>query len=772
VTPRVVVIGSGIVGAAVADELTERGWTGVTVLDRGPLSLPGGSSSHAPGLVFQANPSRTMGRFARYTVDKLRGLGCFDQRGGLEVATTPARVGELHRRHGFLSSVGVPSTVVGPGECAALHPLLPAEKVLAGLHIPSDGLADAPRAVEAQAHRAMSRGARFLGEQEVVEVLQAGGRVTGVRTTSEVYPADVVVQCTGFWGPLTGALVGLPTPLLPMAHQFARTRPVPGFDGSGPILRHQDADLYFRAYGDTLGIGSYAHRPIPVDPANLPTHTAMPSSFDFTWEDWAPAFADARSLLPALSDVETQHGFNGVFSFTADGMPLLGEHPDLSGYWVAEAVWVTHSCGVARALAEWLVAGHPSLDVHACDLNRFTEAQRSPAYVEQRAARSFVEVYDIVHPLDPPAGPRPMRTSPFRPRHQELGAVFGEIGGWERPLWFESNAGLPGRSPERHGWEARHWSPIAGAEALATRESAALYDMTPLTRVEVAGPGACAFLDGLTSNTVDVAVGRVVYTLVLTAAGGVLCDLTVTRLGPELFRVGANGEVDVDRLRRHAPAGVSVRDVTGGTCGLGLWGPRAREVLRAVCTDDLDFGYFRARTLHIGAIPVLALRVSYVGELGWELYTSADQGLALWDQLWGTGGVVAAGRHAFTALRIEKGYKASGLDMTSEDLPAEAGLGFAAKGRALPEPRRRLVPVLLDTQVVMGGEPVYAGDECVGHVTSAAYGPTVASSIAYAWLPVDLAEPGTVVAVEYFGARHAGVVAAEPLVDPEGKRLR
>jgi dimethylglycine oxidase len=269
----------------------------------------------------------------------------------------------------------------------------------------------------------------------------------------------------------------------------------------------------------------------------------------------------------------------------------------------------------------------------------------------------------------------------------------------------------------------------------------------------------------------------VVYTLMLTSAGGVLSDLTVTRLGEELFQVGANGEVDVDRLRRLAPAGVSVRDVTAGTCGLGLWGPRALDVLSSVCADDLSFGYFRARTIHVGAIPVLALRVSYVGELGWELYTSADQGLALWDALWAAGashGLVAAGRHAFTSLRLEKGYRASGADMTSEDTPDEAGLAFAVKkGPETGAPRRRLVPLLLDpTHAVLGAEPVFAGEECVGYVTSAAHGPSIDAFIAYAWLPVHLAEVGTAVEVQYVGTRLPATVAAEPLFDPEGKRLR
>ncbi len=783
-TPRVVVIGAGVVGAAVADELTARGWTDVTVLDRGALPLPGGSSSHAPGLVFQTNPSKTMAGFARYTVEKLVGLDVFDQVGGLEIATTPERVQELKRRHGFATSWGIPSRLVDADECAALHPLLPAEHVLAGLHTPTDGLAAAPRAVAAQLARATDRGARVLGEHRVLEVLSERGRVTGVRTDHGDIPCDLVVSATGFWGPRTGALVGLTIPLLPMAHQYVRSGSVGRPVEDAVILRHQDRDLYFRGHGDRVGIGSYAHRPMPVDLDDLPTVSSpahpMPSMLPFTPDDFAPSWADATALLPALAGAGVDTGFNGIFSFTPDGMPLLGEHPALRGFWVAEAVWVTHSAGVGKALAEWLVDGEPGVDVHECDLNRFEDVQLSPSFVESRSAQNFVEVYDILHPLDPPVTERPLRVSPFHARQVELGAVFLEASGWERPHWFEANAGLEevGRIPGRGEWASRFWSPIAGAEALVTRDRVAMYDMTPLKRLEVSGPGALELLQRVTTNDVSRKPGAVTYTLLLDARGGVRSDLTVARLAEQRFQVGANGNLDLDRLRREAGPDTHIADITGATCCIGLWGPRARDVLASVTRDDVShagFGYFRARRIHVGGVPVTAMRLSYVGELGWELYAGAELGLRLWDVLWEAGqrhGVIAAGRSAFTSLRLEKGYRSSGTDMTTEHDPWEAGLGWAVKPPRDVTPARRLVPLLLEDEVVMGEEPVFHAGTCVGYVTSAAYGYTIDASIAYAWLPAAVAEPGTPVQVEYFGEKLAAVVAAEPLFDPEMKRIR
>ncbi|MEU6332736.1 FAD-dependent oxidoreductase [Streptomyces sp. NPDC047049] len=820
---RVVVIGAGIVGCSLADELTARGWTEVTVLDQGPLPAPGGSTSHAPGLVFRTGPSKTMTEFAAYTVEKFSslevdGLPCFHPVGGLEIATTEARWADLHRKAGLAASWGVHGELLSPQQCKQLWPMLDETVLYGGFHTPDDGLARAVLACRAQIARAESRGARFLERHTVTGIEREDGRVTGVVTDRGTFPADHVVSAAGFWGPVIGAMAGVDVPLLPLAHQYATTEPLPELDGvneprseaSKPILRFQDRDLYFREHTDRIGIGSYAHRPMPVDPFTVPAFDKaplMPSSLPFTEEDFAPSWQDSIQLLPALGASRVAEGFNGVFSFTPDGMPVLGESRELRGFWLAEAVWVTHSAGVAKAVAEWMTDGRPGTDIHECDLYRFEDAQRSPAYVADRGAQSFIEVYDVIHPLQPMEQPRPLRTSPFYPRQQELGAYFLEAGGWERPHWYEANAPLTEGLdlPERDAWSARYWSPIAAAEARATREKVALYDMTPLRRLEVTGPGALAFLQRMTSNNLAKKPGAVTYTLLLDETGGIRSDLTVARLAPDRFQVGANSAADLDWLLRHAPdggpsrsgvagsGGVQVRDITSGTCCIGVWGPLARDLVQPLTRDDFSheaFGYFRAQQTHLGHVPVTALRLSYVGELGWELYTTADLGLRLWDTLWEAGrehGVIAAGRSAFNSLRLEKGYRSWGHDMTTEHDPYEAGVGFAVRpakgdflgrdalqGRSEETVARKLTCLTLDDPeaIVLGKEPVYVDGSPAGYVTSAAYGYTLGRGIAYAWLPAAAAAPGTPVHIEYFGEKIPATVAREPLFDPQMARIR
>jgi glycine cleavage system aminomethyltransferase T/glycine/D-amino acid oxidase-like deaminating enzyme len=807
---RTVIIGAGVVGAALADELSALGWTDITVVDQGDLPATGGSSSHAPGLVFQINASKAMTEMARYTVEKFvalrhEGQSCFLQVGGLEVATTPERLVELRRRHGWLTAWGVDAHLVDPDECVRLHSLLNRDRVLGGLHIPTDGLAKAVWAVEAQIEQAKGRGVRFLARHEVLDIKSENGSVTGVVTDHGEIPADVVVCCAGIWGPKVAALAGMNLPLTPLAHQLAWTGPIADLDGQTeeavrPILRHQDADLYYRDRYDTLGIGYYGHRPMPVDANDLlPVDEAevMPSVLAFTPDDFAPAWDETCSLLPATTDAKVEEGINGLFSFTTDGMPLLGESPDLAGFWVAEAVWVTHSAGVGRAMAEWLVDGYSSsFDLHECDLSRFEAFQFAPEYLVERDCQNFVEVYDILHPLQPMDSPRPLRTSPFYARQQELDAFFLEATGWERPQWYGANRGLLDRYtvPRPNDWAARYWSPIVGAEAQATRERVAMYDMTALKRLTVIGRGATDFLQHLTTGNIDKSVGSVTYTLLLDVDGGIRSDVTIARLGEEEYQVGANGNLDTDWFKRHLPedGSVQVTDITPGTCCIGLWGPLAREVVGPLADADLSndgLKYFRARRLHIGNVPVTAMRLSYVGELGWELYTTADLGLRLWDTLWRTGrdhGLIAAGRGAFNSLRLEKGYRSFGTDMTFEHDPYEAGVGFAVKLdkgdfigrdallRRKESQRRTLACLTIDnpSDVVMGKEPVLVGGRPAGYVTSAAYGYTIGKGIAYAWLPTELAVPGQEVEIGYFDHRVAAVVTPEPLFDPKMTRLR
>jgi glycine cleavage system aminomethyltransferase T/glycine/D-amino acid oxidase-like deaminating enzyme len=828
-TERVVIVGAGIVGCSLADELTARGWQNVTVLEQGPLAAPGGSTSHAPGLVFRTSPSRTLTQYARYTVEKFSSLSspagrpCFLPVGGLEVATTEARWRDLHRKASLAAAWGVEGELVGPARCAELFPMLDPDTVIGGFHTPGDGLARAVEACQAQIERAGQRGARFLDRHTVTGIEREGDRVTGVVTDRGTFPADHVVSAAGFWGPVIGSMAGVEVPLLPLAHQYAKTEPLPRLAGAGtgsgegtggveavrPLLRHQDHDLYYREHLDPeggpgrIGIGTYAHRPMPVDPRSVLSYDeapVMPSSLPFTEDDFAPSWAETGRLLPSLATSRVDEGFNGVFSFTPDGMPLLGESGTVRGFWYAEAVWVTHSAGAARAVAELMTDGRTTVDAHECDPLRFEKGQRSPAYVQERGERSFVEVYDVIHPLQPPGVARGLRTSPFHARQQALGAYFLESGGWERPHWYEENAplveelGLADELPERDSWAAQHWSPIAAAEARLTREQVALYDMTPLRRLEVTGAGSLAFLQRMTSNNLKKRPGSVTYTLLLDERGGIRSDLTAARLDRHRWQLGANSPADLDWLRRHAPDDVEIRDVTSGTCCIGVWGPLARELVQPLTPADFShegFGYFKARETYVGLVPVTALRVSYVGELGWELYCDADVGLRLWDTLWEAGqelGVIAAGRSAFNSLRLEKGYRAWGADMTTEHTPEEAGVGFAvrpAKGdfigrEALQaqaeqgEPARRLVCLTLDdpAAVVMGSEPVHVDGVVAGYVTSASYGYSVGRCVAYAWVPGGAAVPGTSVAIEYFGEKVAATVAQEPLFDPEMARIR
>lgn len=808
--PRVVIIGAGVVGCSLADELTGHGWTNVTVVEQGPLFATGGSTSHAPGLVFRTAGSKTMTELADYTVDKFRALEldgqpCFHPVGGLELATTRERWDDLKRKHGLATAWGIDSELLTPENCTELWPMVDGERIFGGLHTPGDGLAKAVRACEAQARRAIARGASFLDHHTVLDIEQSGGRVRGVVTDQGSIPADLVVSAAGLWGPEIGRMAGIDVPMLPMAHQYATSTQLADLADTGdveavrPILRHQDADLYFREHGDRLGIGTYAHRPMPVDLGSVPAAAdapVMPSMLEFTRDDFKQSWDEAVQLLPALGEAKIDEGFNGIMSFTPDGMPLLGESGQLAGFWFAEAVWVTHSAGVGRVVAEWMVDGVPSIELHECDVHRFEQVQRDPGHVFDRSCQAFVEVYDVLHPLQPAEKPRGLRTSPFYPRQRELGAFFLEAGGWERPHWYEANAELAEglQLPERGAWASQFWSPIAAAEARATRERVALYDMTPLKRLEISGPGAVEFLRWITTGRVDRKPGAVTYTLLLDESGGVRSDVTVARLQEQRFQLGVNGNPDLEWFLRRAPddGSVHVRDITAGTCCVGVWGPAARDLVQPLSRDDFShegFGFFRAKQATVAGVPVAAMRVSYVGELGWEIYADADVGLRLWDALWDAGqdfGITAGGRSAFNSLRLEKGYRAWGADMTPEHDPYEAGVGFAVRmdkseflGRSalleLPEqPERRLVPLLMDhpEHVVMGKEPVRAGGSAVGYVTSAAYGYSLGRSIAYAWLPAELAAPGTAVEVEYFAEKLPATVAKEPLFDPEMARIR
>jgi glycine cleavage system T protein len=625
----------------------------------------------------------------------------------------------------------------------------------------------------------------------------------------------MVLVCAGIWGPKVGRLAGVSIPLTPVEHQYVITTPLPELAGETreivhPILRHQDYAMYFRQHADCYGIGSYKHEPLLVeadDILNPQEAPVMPSVREFTPDHFAVAHAAAVELLPPLKGAEFSYTINGMFSFTPDGNPILGES-EVRGLWVAEAVWVTHGGGVGQVIAEWMAEGTPSVDLREADINRFHPHAHTPDYVRARGAQQYREVYDIIHPLQQMEHPRDLRLSPFYRRQEQLGAVFFESSGWERPQWFAVNESLlEGRDlPTRSGWEARYWSPIIGAEHLAVRERVGFFDLTPFTKLEVSGPGALAYLQKLAANEMDQPVGRVTYTAMLNARGGIKCDLTVTRLAQDRFLVitgVASGPHDLAWMKSHLPddGSVHLADLTSTWCGLGVWGPSARDLIASVSENDLSdsaFPYLTAQPITIEAVPALALRISYVGELGWEIYTAAEYGARLCHTLAQAGnplGAVPVGGGAFDSLRLEKGYRSWGADIHTDYNPYEAGLGFAVRlnkgdfiGReALERSKaqgitRRLCCLTLEDpgKVVLGKEPILDGEpfggahgkQALGYVTSANYGYTVGQSITYGYLPVEYAQEGTRVTVAYFDERYPATVAREPLYDPQNLKLK
>ena len=811
---RAVIIGAGIAGCSVAYHLAHLGWKDIVVIDQGPLFETGGSTSHAPGLVYQINPSKTMASFAKYTVDlwselTLDGESLVNQVGSLEVAWTPERLQELKRRAGFGLSWGIEAHVISTPEAREMVPTL-SDRILGALYVPSDIQTKAIRPAEAMARGAQGNGAQFFGNVKVTGFDIAGGRIREVQTDCGGIKTDLVVSAVGIWAPKLGALAGIPIPLSPMQHIYAVTTPVEDLTNttdeiSQPFVRHQDRSMYLRQHRDSYGIGSYFHEPLLVDSNDLNDYSDAsnpPAEMPFTADHFQAALNAAGEVIPTLKDAELTRKFNGLFSFTTDSFPILGEAPQVKGFWSAQAVWITQAGGVGRAVAEWIANGDPGVDLRECDIARFHPHDYNRTYINARASQQYREVYDIIHPLQQISNPRNLRITPFHQRHAELGAVFFENSGWERPQWYESNRDLVDElqpaGASRQGWESREWSPIVAAEHVATRQRVAMFDLTPFAKFEVNGQGALAALQHLTTNQMDRPVGAVTYTSMLTPDGGISCDLTVTRLFEDRFLIVTGGGTrprDLKWIQSHLPedGSATVTDISSGLCAIGLWGPEARNLLSRVCDDDIedrDFRYLTSKSINILDVPALALRISYVGELGWEIYAPVEYGQHLWDILWEAGqsfGVIAAGSAAFDSLRLEKGYRLWGNDIHTDYNPYEAGIGFAVKmgkgdfiGKdALQDIRKKgiaqkLCCLTLDdpTRVVMGKEPIMHGKRVLGYVTSANYGHSIGKAIAYGYLPIEHAETGTSVDIVYFGERIAATLQNEPLYDARGTKLK
>jgi 4-methylaminobutanoate oxidase (formaldehyde-forming) len=793
---RVVVIGGGVGGCAILYWLTRLGWSDVVLVERAELTS--GSTFHSAGLVGQLRGSLSLTRMMMNSVELYRTLGAevgletgWREVGSLRLASSRERMEELARQSGWATTFGLPLELISAEEAQRLFPPMSTEGVLGAAFLPTDGYVDPSQLTFALAEGARRGGAEIRQRTRVTGIPVERGRVRGVVTDRGEIEAEVVVNAGGMFAKELGALAGVDVPIVSMAHEYLITKPT-GLPTDMPTMRDPSLLVYFRPESGGLVMGGYERHPAPWSLDGIPA--------DFNGkllaEDW-PRFEElmenAVVRVPSLADQDVVRLINGPEAFTPDGEFVLGP-TSVRGLWTA-AGFCAHGLagagGMGQLVAEWIVEGVPSLDVWHMDSRRFGRAYRSPGYTLARTTEVYATYYDVKYPGHEREAGRPLRVSPAYGRLAELAAAFGEKSGWERANWFESNAARGDEALRPHGWAGRLWSPAIGAEHRACRETAALFDETSFAKIELTGGGTADLLERLCANRVARDVGAITYTSMLNRRGGIECDFTVTRLGEERFLIvtgTAFGQHDLAWIREHAPESVTVADVTSAYACFGLWGPRAREILGPLASAPLDFPYMRAREFAVGTVPSLALRVTYVGELGWELYCPSEFGLALWDLLWAAGrehGMVAGGYRAIDSMRLEKGYRVWGSDITPDDTPFEAGTGFAVKldkgeflGReallAAAEPGRRLAClVLADARAVaLGAEPVRVDGAAVGRVTSGGYGYSVERSIAYAYLPADRTEVGQPVEVEIFGEWVAGEVAAEPLFDPAGERVR
>jgi 4-methylaminobutanoate oxidase (formaldehyde-forming) len=805
---RIVVIGGGVGGASVAYHLAEAGERDVVVLERAELTS--GSTFHSAGMVGQLRADPTLTRMNMYSVDLYRRLEAggspvgWTESGSIKVASSRDRLDEIRRQVSWARTFDLPLHEISPAEVAELFPLVDLDGVLGACVLESDGHLDPAQLCYALASLARQAGVHIQQHTRVTGMTVRDGRVRGVQTDRGDVECEVVVNCGGMYAAEVARLAGVRVPVVPMQHQYVITEPFrQRGDPRLPSLRDPDLLVYFRQEVDGLLMGGYERNPKPW--------TATPCSFDAIpadfngrlltadWSRFEELARNAQRRVPILADVGVRQLINGPEGFTPDNEFCLGE-TEIAGLFVAAgfcAHGIAGAGGIGKILAEWIVDGEPSFDVWHMDISRFGRQYRSPAYTLARTLETYRTYYDIAFPGRQRESARGLRRSPAYEWHRAHGAVFGEKAGWERVDYYEPNEALGAVCPRPRGWAARAWSPAIGAEHTGTREAAGLFDETSFAKIEVTGAGAADFLEHVCDNRVARRVGDVTYTQALNRRGGIVCDFTVTRLADEAFLIvtgTAFGTHDLSwlrRLSRRHSADLRIADVTGRYCCFALWGPRARDILDSVTPSALGnaaFPFMTAQELTVGHVPALALRVTFVGEVGWEIYASTEYGAALWETLWDAGrphGLVAAGYRAIESMRLEKGYRVWGSDITSETTPYEAGLGFCVKldksfegrdalvaAKAAGTARRLRVMTLSDPSVqAIGGEPVRIGDDVVGRVTSGGFGYTVGASIAYAYLPAE-AGPGTGVHIDLFGSWAEGTVAEDPLFDPAGARIR
>jgi heterotetrameric sarcosine oxidase gamma subunit len=826
----VVVIGAGIVGNSVVAHLADKGWRSIVQVDQGPLPDPGGSTGHASNFIFPVDHSKEI---TQLTVDSQRqyeAMGVQTTCGGIELARTPQRMEELRRRMASATAWGVDAELLSRREVTKHLPFVNDEVILGGFYTPSASVVDSLHAGTLLRQHALDAGALTVSPYTAVTGIDTdAGHITGVHTDRGTLATEAVVVACGVWSPVVARMAGGRIPLVPVVHQLIDVGPIPEFEATGtgvayPMIRDMDTLMYERQDGADMEIGSYAHRPIVHNPEDIPSieeAALSPTQLPFTEEDFEPQMADALELMPEVLNAPgagVRHAINGLLSYTADGSPLLGETPEVAGLWSAAAVWIKEGPAVGRMLAQWMTDGATEVDSHSTDIARLYPHQRTRAFVRARAEEGFNKIYGIVHPGEQWESGRDIRRSPFHERTAAAGAVYYEAGGWERPHWYESNRELVaeyGVANRAHEWDRRWWSPIITAEHLALRHNAGMIDLTAFAQFEVAGPGALDYLQGMVVAQLDRPVGRIVYTPVLDPNGGFRSDLTIVRLDADRFRIitgGSDGARDKKWFSDHLPVdgSATLTDVSSAVCTVGVWGPRARDVVAKLAAEDISheaFPFGAARWVTLGSVDALLVRISYVGDLGWEIHAPFESGGRLWDDLAEAGrpqGLVPVGAGVYGATgRMEKGYRLMGHELEAEYDPVEAGLAlprvkqqdFIGKDAYLAaregEPAATLCTLTVESHrsehgidrfplghepiLDRNGRPIVDAKGRRSFVTSAGSGPSLGKHLLMSYLPPEHAVEGNRLQVEYMGEHYPVKVARvgrTPLFDPEDTRMK
>jgi glycine cleavage system aminomethyltransferase T/glycine/D-amino acid oxidase-like deaminating enzyme len=777
---QVVVIGAGVIGCSVAYHLTRLGVSDVLLLEQGTVSC--GTTWHAAGLVGPLRASESGTRLVQYSAELYASLEAetgfatgYNNVGGIIVARTPDRLAQLRRTAANAVAYDLECELLSPAAAQELWPPMAVDDLLGAIWLPGDGRVNPADLTQSLARGARQRGARILERVRVTgfDVAQgiSGRRMTGVRTDAGDVECETVVNCAGQWAKALGDLAGVTVPLHSAEHFYVVTEPVPGVHPDLPIMRDPDGWTYFKEETGGLVVGAFEP---DAKPWRAPSDLPYPFEFQLLEEDWehfAPVMEQAMLRVPALAETGVRKLYDGPESFTPDNQFLLGQLPGLHGFFVGagfNSVGIASAGGAGRALAEWVVEGEPTTDLVAVDIRRFAPFHGDEVWLRSRVAEVLGVHYDIPWPLRELESGRPQRVSPLHDRLAARGAEFGSRMGWERPLVFGSSP-----TGTAYSWGRPAWFDLGTAEQRATRERVAVFDQTSFSLYDVRGHDALATLEWVCAADVDVPVGGCVYTPFLNARGTYEADLTVTRTGADEFLLVSSSATtirDLDWIQRHVPAGadVTVSDRTEALSVLGVMGPRSHDLLGRVSTtrwDDDAFPFATSQEVEIAGISLRATRMTYVGEVGWELLVPVEDALAVYDALREAGDepsvvLADAGYHAIESLRLEKGYRAFPRDVNPDLTPIEAGLVFAtalgARGSGKdflgrdallahrarlqgPGPRRRVVSWVLEDPdpMVWGGELLLRDGEPVGQVTSAAYGATVGASVGLALLRAD-----------------------------------